>query len=89
MKKERCKYYLEFKGCLLIGKNAGITKNYSEPISELVQVRVNSDLRQQLIEYVLRFKGDKSRAREYRVDKDVFDTATDYLNGIATSNVMV
>lgn len=82
-------YILEFKGCLLTGKNADITKNYSEPISELVQVRVNSDLRQQMLEYVLRFKGDKSRAREYRVDKDVFDTATEYLNETATSSVMV
>lgn len=80
---------LDFKGYALKGKNAGITKNYSEPISELVQVRVNSDLRQQIIEYVLRFKSDKSRAREYRVGKDVFDTAVEYLSDTATSNVMV
>lgn len=82
---------LEFKGYMLNGRKAGITANYSEPIDELVQIRINSALRQQMLEYVLRFKSNKnnSRAREYRVDKDVFDTATDYLNDIATSNVMV
>lgn len=91
MKAEKCKYYLKFKGYALKGKKAGITANYSEPIDELVQVRINRGLRQQMLEYVLRFKNNKnnSRAREYRVNKDVFDTATDYLNGIATSNVMV
>lgn len=91
MKAEKCKYYLEFKGYALKGKKAGITANYSEPIDELVQVRINSGLRQQMLEFVLQFKSNKnnSRAREYRVNKDVFDTATDYLNGIATSNVMV
>lgn len=91
MEKEKTKYYLKFKGYALKGRKAGITKNYEEPVSELVQVRINSILRQQMLEYVLRFKSSKnnSRAREYRVDKDVFDTATEYLNGIATSNVMV
>ena len=91
MKAEKCKYYLKFKGYALKGKKAGITANYSEPIDELVQVRINSGLRQQMLEFVLQFKSNKnnSRAREYRVNKDVFDTATDYLNGIATSNVMV
>lgn len=91
MKVEKCKYYLEFKGYALKGKKAGITANYSEPIDELVQVRINRSLRQQMLEFVLQFKSNKnnSRAREYRVNKDVFDTATDYLNGIATSNVMV
>ena len=91
MEKEKCKYYLKFKGYALKGKKAGITANYSEPIDELVQIRINSEPRQQMLEFVLRFKNNKnnSRAREYRVNKDVFDTATDYLNGIATSNVMV
>lgn len=91
MKKEKSKYYLKFKGYALNGKKAGITANYSEPIDELVQARINSELRQQMLEYVLRFKSNKnnSRAREYRVNKDVFDTATDYLNGIATSSVRV
>ncbi len=79
---------LEFKGYMLKGKKAGITANYSEPIDELVQARINSDLRQQMLEYVLQFKS-KNRKREYRVSKDVFDTATDYLNGIATSSVRV
>lgn len=91
MKIEKCKYYLKFKGYMLNGKKAGITANYSEPIDELVQIRINSELRQQMLEYVLRFKSNKnnSKAHEYRVNKDVFDTATDYLNDIATSNVMV
>ena len=91
MKKEKCKYYLKFKGYALKGKKSGITANYSEPIDELVQIRINSELHQQMLEFVLRFKNNRnnSRAREYRVNKDVFDTATDYLNGIATSNVMV
>ena len=82
---------LEFKGYMLKGKKAGITANYSEPIDELVQIRINSALRQHILEYVLRFKSNKNngRVREYRVNKDVFDTATDYLNDIATSNVMV
>lgn len=84
-------YILKFKGYMLTGKKAGITANYTEPINELVQVRINSNLRQQMLEYVLRFKSDKknSRAREYRVNRDVFDTATKYLNDTATSNVMV
>lgn len=89
MAKESHKYYLEFHGYILTGRKAGITANYKEPINELVQVRINSNLRQQLIEYVLRFKSDKknSRAREYRVNRDVFDTATKYLNDTATTPV--
>ena len=91
MKKEKCKYYLKFKGYALKGKKASITANYSEPIDELVQIRINSELHQQMLEYVLRFKSKKnnSRAREYRVNKDVFDNATEYLSNTATSNVMV
>lgn len=75
---------LEFKGYMLKGKKAGITANYSEPIDELVQARINSDLRQQMLEYVLQFKS-KNKKREYRVSKDVFDTATEYLSNTATS----
>lgn len=91
MKAEKCKYYLKFKGYALKGKKAGITANYSEPIDELVQVRINIGLRQQMLEFVLQFKSNKnnSKAREYRVNKDVFDTATEYLSNTATSNVMV
>lgn len=84
MKKEKSKYYLKFKGYMLNGKKAGITANYSEPIDELVQARINSDLRQQMLEYVLQFKS-KNKKREYRVSKDVFDTATEYLSDTATS----
>lgn len=84
MKKEKSKYYLKFKGYMLNGKKAGITANYSEPIDELVQARINSDLRQQMLEYVLQFKS-KNKKREYRVSKDVFETATEYLNNTATS----
>lgn len=91
MKKEKCKYYLKFKGYALNGKKAGITANFSEPIDELVQIRINSALCQHMLEYVLRFKSNKnnSKAHEYRVNKDVFDTATEYLSNTATSNVMV
>ncbi|QYN56400.1 hypothetical protein GYM69_04315 [Lactobacillus panisapium] len=79
---------LEFKGYMLKGKKAGITANYSEPIDELVQARINSDLRQQMLEYVLQFKS-KNKKREYRVSKDVFDTATEYLSNTATSTFIV
>lgn len=91
METEECKYYLKFKGYALNGKKAGITANYSEPIDELVQIRINSALRQHMLEYVLRFKSNQnnSKAHEYRVNKDVFDTATEYLSNTATSNVMV
>ena len=84
MKAEKCKYYLKFKGYALKGKKAGITANYSEPIEGLVQARINSDLRQQMLEFVLQFKS-KNKKREYRVGKDVFDTAIEYLTNTATS----
>ena len=82
---------LEFKGYMLKGSKVGITAEYTEPLNELVEASISSCLRQQMLEYILRFKGPKSnsKVREYRVNRNVFENAIRYLDNNASSTIYV
>lgn len=81
----------KFYGNGQTGKNSGISKYYTEPKNELVQVTVGSHFQQQTLEYRLQFKTSRknSRAREYLVSSDVYAKAMEYLTTTAHSELPI
>lgn len=77
----------KFYGNCQKGKDRGVSKYYTEPKNELVQVRVDSAFRQNTLGYVLQFKTDRknSRVRQYLVSSDVYAKAMEYLTATAHS----
>ena len=75
----------KFYGNKQNGRDRGVSKYYTEPKNELVQVTVGSHFQQQTLDYILQFKTSRknSKAREYLVSSDVYAEVMKYLTATA------